>query len=144
MKHARLNLSPAILPGPHQVGTERGTTGADVFIGTNFADRFDGDQGADSLWGGNGSDVLEGSSGKDTLAGGNGSDILRGGTGNDVFVFNTAAEAGNVNEYDRITDFQSGRDKIDLSGFMDGGKFIGTAPLVAARSVRRCMARLLC
>ena len=131
MRHARLHHSASILPGPKQVGTERGTTGADVFVGTNYADRFDGSLGADNISGGNGSDVLEGGSGKDTLSGGNGDDILRGGSGDDTFVFHKAAEAGNVNLYDRITDFQSGYDKIDLSGFMAGGKFIGTAPLMA-------------
>lgn len=133
MKNATLQLKASILPGLHQVGSEKGTDGADVFVGTNFADRFDGGKGSDFLSGGNGSDVLEGGSGKDTLSGGNGSDILRGGSGDDTFVFNSAAEAGNVNQYDRITDFQSGHDKIDLSGFMVGGQFNGTGPLVAGQ-----------
>ncbi len=134
MKYARLHKGAALagLPGPHQVGSERGTDKADVFIGTNFKDRFDGAQGSDYISGGNGSDVLEGGSGKDTLIGGNGDDILRGGTGDDTFVFLTAAEASAGGTLiDRITDFQSGSDKIDLSAFMAGGSFIGTGPLVA-------------
>ena len=133
MKSAKLKISQiSVLPGPHQVGSEKGTDKADVFIGTNFKDRFDGGLGSDYISGGNGSDVLEGSSGKDTLIGGNGDDILRGGTGDDTFVFLTAAEASASGDLvDRITDFQSGHDKIDLSAFMTGGHFNGTAPLVA-------------
>ena len=133
MKHATLHRSASILPGPQQIGTERGTDKADVFIGTNFADRYDGGLGADYISGGNGSDVLEGGSGKDTLIGGNGDDILRGGSGEDTFVFNSGAEAGNANLYDRITDFQSGYDKIDMRAFMAGGHFNGTAPLMAGQ-----------
>lgn len=133
MKHARLKLSAvSILPGPHQVGSEKGTDGADVYVGTNFADRYDGGKGSDHISGGNGSDVLEGSSGKDTLVGGNGDDILRGGTGNDTFVFMTAGEAsGFGNLIDQITDFETGADKIDLRAFMAGGHFNGVGPLVA-------------
>ncbi len=134
MKHARLNANTgaSILPGPHQVGSEKGTSGADVYIGTNFADRYDGGLGADYISGGNGSDVLEGSSGKDTLVGGNGDDILRGGTGNDTFVWITAGEAsGAPGLIDQITDFETGWDKIDLRAFMGGGHFNGVGPLVA-------------
>ena len=41
MKHARLNMNTqAILTGRHQVGSEKGTTGADTYVGTSFADRF--------------------------------------------------------------------------------------------------------
>ena len=132
MKHARLNMNgQGILTGRHQVGSEKGTTGADTFVGTNFADRYDGGLGSDSISGGNGSDVLEGGSGKDTLNGGNGEDILRGGTGNDTFVFSSAVEAGFGALCDRITDFQTGSDKIDLHGFMAGGQFNGTGGLIA-------------
>lgn len=132
MKHATLHRSAGILPGPHQVGTERGTSGADVYLGTNFADRYDGAIGADYISGGNGSDVLEGGSGKDTLIGGNGDDILRGGSGDDTFIFMTAAEASGFGSLiDQITDFETGYDKIDLHAFMSGGHFNGVGPLVA-------------
>lgn len=132
MKNANLRIgTTSLLSGPHQVGSEKGTDKADVFIGTNFRDRFDGGLGSDYLSGGNGSDVLEGGSGKDTLIGGNGDDILRGGTGDDTFIFLTAAEASASGDLvDRITDFQSGHDKLDLSAFMAGGQFNGTFPLV--------------
>ena len=132
MKYARLQLSTNGLPGPRPMGPEKGTTGADTFLGTNFADRFDGGIGADYISGGNGSDVLEGGSGKDTLIGGNGDDILRGGSGNDTFVFLTAAEASGFGTLiDQITDFETGADKIDLRAFMAGGHFNCAGPLVA-------------
>ena len=138
MKHARLKLGTmATLPGPHQVGSEKGTDKADVYVGTNFADRYDGGLGADNISGGNGSDVLEGSSGKDTLNGGNGDDILRGGTGNDTFVWTTAGEAsGAPGLIDQITDFQTGYDKIDLLAFMAGGHFNVSGGLVAGGGVQ--------
>ena len=127
MKHATLNFSnQSRLSGPHQVGSEKGTDFADVYVGTNFRDRYDGGKGSDVISGGNGSDVLEGGSGKDTLSGGNGQDILRGGTGEDTFVFHSVAEAGRGAQRDHITDFHSGVDKIDLSAFMAGGHFNGT------------------
>ncbi len=128
MKHARLKANT----GPHQVGSEKGTDHADVFIGTEFKDRFDGGKGSDYISGGNGTDVLEGGSGRDTIIGGNGDDIMRGGSGNDTFVFNSAGEASvNSPRGDRITDFQTGHDKIDLHNFMAGATFIGVGTLEA-------------
>lgn len=134
MKRAKIDklAAASILPGPKPSGPEHGTDLADRWTGTNFADRFDGGQGSDTLFGGNGSDVLEGGSGKDVIYGGNGDDIMRGGTGADRFVFMTAGEAsGAPGLVDRITDFETGVDKIDLRAFMGGGSFIGTGPLVA-------------
>jgi serralysin len=129
MKHARLHHSSSVslLPGPHQVGSEKGTAGNDVYVGTNFADRFDGGLGNDTISGGNGTDVLEGGAGNDVLRGGNGDDLLRGGAGDDTFIFATVGETGDGLLNDHITDFQTGHDKIDLSGFMAGGHFNGTA-----------------
>lgn len=54
--------------------------------------------------------VLNGGGGNDTIIGGLGDDTMTGGSGSDVFKFTTAFSSG-----DRITDFQSGVDKIDLS-----------------------------
>jgi Ca2+-binding RTX toxin-like protein len=55
-----------------------------------------------------GSEALDG---KDTLSCGTGYDTLTGGTNADVFLF-AATDAGP----DRITDFQKGTDRIQLSG----------------------------
>ncbi|WP_299878501.1 fasciclin domain-containing protein [uncultured Sulfitobacter sp.] len=60
--------------------------------------------------GGDGTDVIRGGRGEDLLVGGAGDDFLVGGRGADVFVFNT----GDGN--DVFLGFQTGIDKIDLSG----------------------------
>ena len=107
-----------------------GGNGADLLVGGEGADTLSGGKGADELRGGKGADVLEGGdqgdilkgqkgndtlkgqSGADRLEGGEGNDRLTGGTGADVFVYN-----GNANEgTDRITDFDNGTDKIEISG----------------------------
>ena len=108
------------------VGTDLG----DSYVGTGFNDQIAGGKGHDSLIGGGGRDTLEGGpgldrlqggGGVDRLIGGKGKDILTGGDGSDAFVFRNSKEA----KGDRITDFQSKMDDIDLSDFMKGGKFIG-------------------
>jgi len=67
-----------------------------------------GTQGSDSLIGGSGRDTLLGGAGDDFLAGGVGLDTLWGGAGSDTFRF------GGNTETDRITDFASGTDRIEL------------------------------
>jgi len=88
-------------------GTQTGSSGSDILIGT---------AGNDTLIGGNGSDFLAGSAGDDLLYGGNGSDTLKGGLGEDIFVF--AAGEG----IDTITDFSLGTDKIGLTGGLTFGQ----------------------
>ncbi len=60
--------------------------------------------------GGNLADNLNGAAGADTLIGGTGNDVLTGGTGSDIFVF---ADGDGT---DRITDFGTGGDQLDLTG----------------------------
>jgi Ca2+-binding RTX toxin-like protein len=67
-----------------------------------------GTKGSDSLIGGRGRDTLSGGDGDDFLAGGTGRDTLSGGDGSDTFRF------GGNTETDRITDFVSGTDRIEL------------------------------
>lgn len=74
----------------------RGGSGADRIIGNEFANQ------------------LSGNAGNDVLIGGGGADVLTGGSGADLFVF-TAIGDSTANATDRITDFASGIDKIDLS-----------------------------
>lgn len=75
---------------------------------------------------GNESDnVLSGGRGSDTLEGGGGADTLQGGKGPDVFRFgdigDSPASPAPDGLMDNIRDFQSGTDKIDLSGIdIDG------------------------
>ena len=73
-----------------------------------------------------GSDVgdrIIGTTGEQILSGGLGKDILTGNGGADDFTFASAGEAGIGKACDTITDFQSGRDQIDLSAIIPDGVF---------------------
>jgi Ca2+-binding RTX toxin-like protein len=88
-------------------------------------DRLTGTRYADQLEGGRGNDELSGANGSDMLVGGSGNDTLSGGAGSDVFVL-SLAEAGT----DRILDFKSGVDKIQLIGLeLDISSAIANAQL---------------
>jgi serralysin len=63
-----------------------------------------------------GNDILMGADGNDVLIGGAGNDTLTGGNGNDIFDFNAISEMGLTSaNWDVVTDFYAGADKIDLS-----------------------------
>jgi Ca2+-binding RTX toxin-like protein len=98
-----------------------GEDGNDNITGNAGNDTIDGQANNDILGGGEGSDLLYGGPGDDTLGGENGDDLLNGGAGqdrlggyagNDKFVF--AFSQSSVLAPDRISDFTSGNDKIDL------------------------------
>ena len=104
-------------------------------IGGSGNDRLIASDTGCTLSGGGGNDTLIGGAGNDRLIGGSGVDNLTGGSSGDTFVFllgNSSAASG---QHDRITDFVSGTDRIDLSGFdaisstgsYDQFKFIATA-----------------
>ena len=88
-----------------------------------------------TLSGGVGSDTLIGGAGNDRLIGGVGIDNLTGGGGGDTFVFAFGDSSAAAGQHDRITDFTTGIDRIDLSGIdaiassavQDSFHFIGTA-----------------
>ena len=82
----------------------------DLLLGARGSDILFGGTGTDTLNGGEGDDVLDGGEGNDVLIGGPGVDILTGGPGADIFVFKSFD--GSI---DRVTDFEIGIDKIDLS-----------------------------
>ncbi|MFP5077574.1 calcium-binding protein [Rhizobium sp. YIM 134829] len=103
-------------------GVQRGDQFSIVRLGTQAGDTIDdsaetravyvnGGMGDDDLRGGSGNDFLVGGMGNDRLDGGAGNDSFIGGAGNDVFVFAVTGGA------ERINDFVSGADKIDLSAF---------------------------
>jgi serralysin len=107
-----------------QGGADRlqGGAGSDILAGGRAADRLDAGPGDDRVTGGAGSDHLSGKGGSDDLrggvggdriGGGGGDDRLTGGGGADVFVI-----AGGT---DRLTDFDPGRDCLDLRGLEIGG-----------------------
>ena len=115
-------------PEPTHVGTEsddeiRGTRGADVIAGLGGDDELRGRRGDDIIDGGAGDDKVKGDAGDDVLNGGVGSDIYDGGVGADTFVF----EADGA--LDKISDFVSGVDVIDLTayGFANGAEVLSYA-----------------
>lgn len=76
-------------------------------------DRLSGSTNADYLYGGSGTDTLDGNGGRDQLWGGTGADTFRLNTLEDFFVF----IPGLFNQIETvIMDFESGIDRIDLSG----------------------------
>ncbi|WP_324749464.1 M10 family metallopeptidase C-terminal domain-containing protein [Sphingomonas sp. LY54] len=93
-----------------------GGSGDDVLIGNSAANTLTGNAGHDTLLGRDGDDILNGGAGSDILNGGAGKNELIGGAGNDLFVFDDAGSK------DKIRDFESGRDVIDLTAFgIDSG-----------------------
>lgn len=88
--------------------------GLENIRGSAFADTLTGSSLTNYLYGLDGNDTLSGGDGADRLIGGNGADSLAGGTGADIFYFYTLAES-NPAQYDTITDFTDGVDKINLS-----------------------------
>ncbi|WP_337828268.1 M10 family metallopeptidase C-terminal domain-containing protein [Pseudonocardia sp. TMWB2A] len=89
-----------------------------------------GGSARDVIWGNEVANKLDGRGGDDVLNGFEGADTLTGGTGKDIFQF-SHAEFG-----DRITDFVSGTDKIDLSAFAGTLSFVGDAAFSGANQVR--------
>lgn len=110
-------------------------TSIEMLIGTNFADTLIGHGGRQVLDGGAGNDVIEagggddvllggvgndrldggaGAAGADILDGGSGSDQLAGGAGEDLFLFWQSPDDNPGDDYDIITDFTQGQDKIRL------------------------------
>ncbi len=77
--------------------------------GSALADTITGTAGDDVILAGGGDDIIDGAGGNDRLVDGSGQDTLTGGAGNDIFVFH-ADGADDV-----ITDFERGKDGLDLS-----------------------------
>ncbi|SIO96141.1 Hemolysin, chromosomal [Vibrio spartinae] len=94
-----------------------GRDGNDILIGGRGDDYLSGSVGDDILIGGQGDDYLSGGAGNDVLIGGSrdnhadGSDLLVGGAGQDLFVLDSSS-------VDKIQDFDSSEDAIDLSNLL--------------------------
>ncbi|HEX8625406.1 MAG TPA: M10 family metallopeptidase C-terminal domain-containing protein [Allosphingosinicella sp.] len=95
------------------------TQASDLLTGTAGDDVISALAGDDTVFGLDGSDSINGGSGDDILVGGLGRDFLTGGTGSDVFLLASASDSLRGAGRDRIVDFQSGVDKIDLSALGD-------------------------
>ncbi len=103
-----------------------GDAGDDILQGQNGADTLSGGSGNDRLKGGSWHDLLFGDAGDDTLVGGGGDDRMTGGAGADRLTGGGGADRFvflGGDDDDVITDFERGRDLIDLSlqgiGFAD-------------------------
>jgi Ca2+-binding RTX toxin-like protein len=90
----------------HLIGNHRTTLTKENFI-------FDQEPGA-LIVGTNGAEKLKGRDGNDTIDGGLGKDTLTGGLGEDVFRFSHVTHSPR-SQADRISDFNIGEDKIDIS-----------------------------
>ncbi|HYC04964.1 MAG TPA: cadherin domain-containing protein [Azospirillaceae bacterium] len=79
--------------------------GDDTLIGSAGDDVLLGGAGADTVSGGVGDDIIQGGAGRDQLAGGGGADSFR---------WLAETESGTGALADRVLDFQTGLDRIDL------------------------------
>lgn len=101
-----------------------GGDGNDTITGLGGGDEISGGNGNDTIDGGRGSDTIDGGAGDDIIVGGQGSDTIDGGTGDDTMTgghgtrntYVISPDSGN----DTITDFTTGRDKIDLTNGFSG------------------------
>lgn len=85
--------------------------GDDLIRGKLKRDDLDGGEGDDFIFGGRGFDTIDGGDGNDSIDGHRGNDLLTGGEGADTFLFQFVGTGR-----DKITDFESGIDTLDLSG----------------------------
>jgi len=80
-----------------------------------------GGSGNDVIVGNDADNIIKGGAGNDVIYGGGGQDQLWGGSGEDIFVFSAAKDSPYASP-DKIWDFETGKDKIDLSFFNHGDK----------------------
>lgn len=94
-----------------------GQAGNDLLSGMVGNDILIGGSGLDTLHGNSGNDTMEGGTEADLLFGGSGLDVMTGSSGADRFLFSSVSDFydGSTNGWDAITDFERGRDKIDVS-----------------------------
>ena len=92
---------------------------------------------------GAGNDTIRATAGNDEIRGGLGADLLTGGAGADVFLFETGSTGASKATRDRITDFRSGLDLLDVSamdarpgGDDDAFRFIGSKAFTQAGQIR--------
>jgi len=94
-----------------QEGTISGTDNPDLIVGT---------LAVDEITGSNGNDVIVASQGIDNLA---------GGAGRDVFFYDASVYPDLAAHYDRITDFEVGSDRLDVSEPLALAGYSGSDPV---------------
>ena len=93
-----------------------GQVGNDFLSGESGKDIIQGGAGDDTIQGDEGADKLLGGSGNDTIVGGFGQDKLWGNSGSDSFKYSAVDDSPvGATFRDKIFDFSSGSDLIDLS-----------------------------
>lgn len=104
----------------HQHARIFGEDGNDSIHGGRADDTLDGGDGADTIGGFLGDDLIFGGFGADTLKGGNGNDTLVGGDGERALPEDGwNGHAFRLTGSHRITDFDTGEDRLDLSRLPD-------------------------
>lgn len=117
--------------------TLMGGHGDDAMNGRDGNDYMDGGDGTDLMFGGSGDDLLVGGDGTDILYGGDGRDVMYGGDRNaadgdaDTFRF-FSGNLGTGADRDVIRDFETGIDRVDLSGYTGTFTFIGATHFTGA------------
>lgn len=119
-KNQKINLAPGTFTNAN--GRDRNLSIAQGVIIENAI----GGKGNDLITGNDADNVLKGGDGDDIIYGGKGADKLWGEKGADTFVYGSLTESNSVDGTDEIMDFESGKDKIDVSGIRSK---IGDAPL---------------
>ncbi|CAI0852622.1 Serralysin precursor [Serratia quinivorans] len=92
-----------------------------------------GGSGNDVIVGNDAANIIHGGAGNDVIYGGGGQDQLFGGSGKDIFVFSAVSDSS-FKSPDKILDFETGIDKIDLSFFNHGDNGAGFIHFVDAFS----------
>jgi Ca2+-binding RTX toxin-like protein len=92
-----------------------GSNHGESITGDGAANILNGRGGNDTIIGGAGNDTIIGGAGNDTIIGGAGADILTGGADHDNFRFLSSSDShAGAGQFDTITDFEQGIDKIDF------------------------------
>ena len=94
--------------------TVNGTGKDDPLYAGSDNDTVKGNDCNDTIYGGSG--TVNGNNGADTIIGGFGGDRLKGSNGADTFVYLAVADSSSA-QFDTITDFKSGSDRINLAAF---------------------------
>lgn len=111
-------------------GTQTGTAGPDLLLGSDGADTLQGLAGDDTLQGFGGPDRLEGGDGADLMLGGPGNDAMLGGAGDDTYLVESPGDA--------VLELEDGGTDtvyIELAGYalpanVEIARLIGTADAV--------------